>query len=46
MAVIDNHDFPASSTLPEERRCAVMFCMTWVGFFVLIGLLSYLVSMI
>jgi hypothetical protein len=46
MAVIDSHDFPASSTRFEERRCAVMFCMTWVGFFVLIGLLSYLVSMI
>ena len=45
MAVIDHHDLPISSN-QEERRCALMFCLTWVGFFVLLGLVSYLVSSI
>ena len=43
MAVIDHHDLPVHSD-PEERRCAVMFCLTWVGFFVAIGLFSWIVS--
>lgn len=44
MAVIDHHhDLPVHSGR-EERHCALMFCLTWVGFFVLIGLFSYIVS--
>jgi len=43
MAVIDHHhDLPVSNR--EERHCALMFCLTWVGFFALIGAVSYLVS--
>lgn len=44
MAVIDHHDLPLSSDA-EERHCALMFCATWLGFFALIGLFSYLVSL-
>jgi hypothetical protein len=43
MAVIDHHDHLASH---EENRCAAMFCLTWVGFFVAIGVVTYLVSLI
>ena len=45
MAVIDHHDLPVHSD-HEERRCALMFCLTWIGFFVLLGAVSYLVSLI
>ncbi len=45
MAVTDHHDLSVSSN-QEERHCALMFCLTWVGFFVLIGVVSYLVSSI
>jgi hypothetical protein len=31
---------------PETNRCATMFCLTWLGFFVAIGLFTYLVSLI
>jgi hypothetical protein len=44
MAVIDNHDHHLAAH--EENRCAAMFCLTWVGFFVALGLVSYLVSLI
>ena len=30
----------------EQNRCAVMFCLTWVGFFAAIGVFTYLISMI
>ncbi len=42
MALV-HHDVHVPST-SEQRRCAAMFCATWVGFFVLIGLFSLLVS--
>jgi hypothetical protein len=42
MAVIDHH---VRST-HETNVCAVKFCLTWVGFFVAIGVFTYLVSMI
>lgn len=45
MAVIDHHDLPVHSG-QEERHCALMFCLTWIGFFVLLGAVSYLVSLI
>jgi hypothetical protein len=30
----------------ETNRCAVHFCLTWIGFFVAIGVFTYLVSML
>jgi len=30
----------------EQNRCAFMFCMTWVGFFALIGIGTYVISML
>jgi hypothetical protein len=42
MALV-HHDVHAPSS-SEQKRCAFMFCMTWVGFFVLIGLFSLFVS--
>jgi hypothetical protein len=44
MAVIDHHDHATESH--DTNRCATMFCLTWVGFFVLIGLVTYLVHLI
>jgi len=42
MAVVHHHDRPAQ----ETNRCATMFCLTWLGFFVAIGVFTYLVSLI
>jgi hypothetical protein len=42
MAVVHHHDRPAH----ETNRCATMFCLTWLGFFVAIGVFTYLVSLI
>jgi len=41
MAVLD-HDHPLAS--PSENHCAVQFCLTWVGFFVAIGVLGWILS--
>jgi len=30
----------------ETNTCAVKFCLTWVGFFVALGVASYLLSML
>ena len=30
----------------EQNRCALMFCLTWVGFFAAIGIGTYLISML
>lgn len=30
----------------EQNRCAVMFCLTWVGFFAVIGVFSYLLHLL
>ena len=40
MAVLDHDHF----THPSERACAVQFCLTWAGFFVAIGLLSWILA--
>ncbi len=40
MAVLDHHDRVA----PSDNMCAVQFCLTWVGFFAFIGLITWLVS--
>jgi hypothetical protein len=42
MAVVHHHDRP----IHETNRCATMFCLTWIGFFVAIGVFTYLVSML
>jgi len=38
MAMLDHNDRPVHDT----NRCAAMFVLTWLGFFAVIGLLSYL----
>ena len=40
MTVLDRHDRPADDT----ARCATMFCLTWLGFFAVVGVFTYLVS--
>jgi hypothetical protein len=42
MAVLDHS--PRSSR--ETNVCAVKFCAMWVGFFVAIGVFTYVVSML
>jgi hypothetical protein len=41
MAVV--HDSP-DHLHKDQNRCALMFCMTWVGFFALVGAITFLVS--
>ena len=41
MAVLHH---PIESSHKEQNRCAFMFCMTWVGFFVLIGAFAWIAS--
>ena len=41
MAVVHH---PIESSHKEQNRCAFMFCMTWVGFFILIGAFGWLAS--
>jgi hypothetical protein len=43
MAVLHHHHHPAMSA-GEQNRCAVMFCLTWVGFFVIIGAIAWVTS--
>ena len=40
MAVLD-HDHSAA---PSERACAVQFCLTWIGFFAVVGLITWIAS--
>ena len=42
MAIV--HDRHSPMSRKEEHRCAVMFCLTWVGFFVLLGVLTWVLS--
>ena len=42
MAVSDHPHRSAHDT----NVCAVKFCLTWVGFFVAIGVFTYVVSML
>ena len=43
MAVLDHHEQIAA---PNENACAIQFCLTWVGFFALIGLVTWIVSLV
>jgi Co/Zn/Cd efflux system component len=45
MAMLDHHDHLVASD-KEQRHCAMMFCLTWVGFFAAIGIVTYLASML
>jgi len=29
---------------PETNRCAAMFCLTWLGFFVVVGVITWIGS--
>jgi len=42
MAMLDHHDRPDH----ETNRCAAMFVLTWLGFFAVIGLLTYLARLL
>jgi hypothetical protein len=37
------HHHPVMSK-KEQNRCAVMFCLTWLGFFALIGALTWVLA--
>jgi hypothetical protein len=41
MAVVHH---PIASSNKEQNRCAFMFCMTWVGFFAFVGLITWIGS--
>ena len=43
MAVLDHNDHVAS---PSDNMCAVQFCLTWVGFFAVIGAVTWLASLL
>jgi hypothetical protein len=43
MAVLDHQDQVAS---PSDNMCAVQFCLTWVGFFAALALVTWLVSLL
>lgn len=42
MAVLDH----SHRSTQETNLCAVKFCLTWVGFFAAIGVVTYVVSML
>lgn len=44
MAVVDHDDLHTHAGAPSEKMCAIQFCAMWIGFFVLIGAFSWLVS--
>lgn len=41
MAVVEHH--PEMSK-KEQNRCAMMFCLTWLGFFAAIGAITWALS--
>jgi Co/Zn/Cd efflux system component len=43
MAVLHHHHHPAMSA-GEQKRCVLMFCLTWVAFFALIGAAGWIIS--
>jgi hypothetical protein len=42
MALVHHH--PAHMSRGEQNLCAVKFCLTWLGFFALIGGLTWVLS--
>ena len=39
-----SHHHPVVPASKEQSRCAFMFCLTWVGFFALIGAVAWITS--
>jgi hypothetical protein len=44
MALVHHHPAQTGMSRKEEHRCAVMFCLTWLGFFALIGGLTWVLA--
>jgi hypothetical protein len=44
MALVHHHPAQPGMTRKEEHHCAVMFCLTWLGFFALIGGLTWVLA--
>ena len=42
MSVVHHH--PVVMAPKEQNRCAVMFCLTWLGFFALIGAVTWILA--
>ena len=36
-----SHHHPVVPASKEQSRCAFMFCLTWVGFFVVVGAIAW-----
>jgi hypothetical protein len=45
MAVLDHHDMSGAAHDHEVNRRALTFLLTWIGFFALIGAVSWLASL-
>jgi len=46
MAVLDHHDLGDRAHAHEVNHRAGMFLLTWIGFFVLLGAVSWLGSLL
>ena len=44
MAVLHHSHHHHAMSPGEQKRCVVMFCLTWVGFFAVIGLAGWIIS--
>jgi len=42
--MVMSHHHPVAPASKEQSHCALMFCLTWVGFFVLLGALTWVLS--
>ena len=42
MAIVHDRHSPMSRR--EENTCAAMFCLTWLGFFALIGAVTWVLA--
>ena len=42
MAIVHDRHSPMSRR--EENHCAVMFCLTWLGFFAVIGAVTWVLA--
>ena len=42
MALMHHH--PVAPASHEQSRCALMFALTWVGFFVIVGAIAWIGS--
>jgi len=38
------HDHHPVMSRKEQNRCAAMFCLTWLGFFAAIGVLTWVLA--